>query len=279
MSKHLSVATILAMVVWMAFWSWYLSGEYLYYYNRSHRQAPVFQLQHGSINYAGQEVLSFRPSSALPQLNPEHHRFFIAISGYLRTHPDELLHLSGLCASFERNGTSFEALGLARAEAVKGFLVAAGAPPSRILTESVQVDNLLSVEGQLYGTVLFSFSGLATEGSASLSAWHLLQTEIYELHFPEGRFELQESIEKAQPLLDSLILALKAAPGAWVQLTGYSNSREQDNSLYNLAELRARAVRQYLLTHGLDRKKVEMRYVLHQSPSSKRSKVELKVVQ
>ena len=278
MSKYLSPAAIIAMVVWLAFWSWYLSGEYLTVYGRSLQQAPVFRLQHGQLKYTGQEVFSFKPSTAIPQLNPEHHQLLNSVSRYLRTHPNLYLCLKGLCASFEMNGTSYDDLGLARAEALKGLLVAAGAPPRRILSEAEQFDNLISVEGQLHGAVLFSFSENGWEKPVSFKSFIANQEQArYTLHFPEGRYELQETAEKATPLLDSLIVFVGRRPKSKVLITGFSNSQEEEKTPYNLAELRARAVRQYLLTHGLDRKRVDMRFVLHESNSTDYSKVELKI--
>ncbi len=278
MSKYLSPAAIITMVVWVAFWSWYLSGEYLGCYNRALQQAPVFQIQHGQFRYSGQEVLSFRPSTAIPQLNPEHHQLLGSIGRYLRTHPGLFLHLKGLCAGFEKNATSYEDLGLARAEAVKGLLLAAGAPPRRIFTEAERVDNLISVEGRLHGAVQFYFSEEGRQKPVSLKSFIASQAEkVFTLHFPEGRYELQETLEKAPPLLDSLIVLVDREEGYRLLVTGFSNSIEEQKSLYNLAELRARAVRQYLLTHGLDRRKVDMRFVLHESPSDDFSKVELKI--
>lgn len=266
------------MVVWLALWGWFLSDEYLSCYSQSLQQAPVFRLQHGPFSYSGQEVFSFKPSTALPRLNPEHHRLLSSISGYLRTHPGLLLHLKGFYTNFELNGTAYDNLGLARAEALKGLLVAAGAPPKRIIAAAEQVDNIILVEGNLQGAVQFHFTEAGREQPISLRSFISNQEEkTYTLHFPEGRYELQETLEDAGPLLDSLIALAASQVEMRLLVSGFSNSVEEQKVLYNLAELRARAVRQYLLANGLDRKRVDMRFVWHESPSSDFSKVELNI--
>lgn len=278
MSKYLSPAAGIAMVVWLAFWLWYLSGEYLSCFSKSLQQAPVFQLQHDKLNYSGQEVFSFKPSAAIPIITPVHHQFLKEVGRHLRTHPDLFLHLKGNSASFEKNITEFNELGLARAEALKSLLISAGAPPQRIFTESEQFDNLLSVEGKLYGAVQFHFSADDWEKPVSFKSFISSQkVRVQTLFFPEGRYELQEAKENAVQVLDSLVAQMSSIQKYKLLITGYSNSQEEKKARYNLAELRARAVRQYLLTHGLERQHVDMRFILHESPSRDFSKVELQI--
>lgn len=275
MRNYYSPVSGIALLAWLGGWLWWLSGEYQYCEAKALQQAPQFKLRHGALHYTGEEVISFAPSTAIPRIEPAHYPFLEQVSQYLRTSGDAHLHLTGLCASFEKNRTSFDNLGAARSNAIGSLLVAAGAPPEKISSTGAVFDNLLLHDGSLFGAVLFRFSAEGAQRPVRFQEIPTPEPEDRTLYFPEGRYELYDAKGQAGPVLDSLLDALSANGNFRLDIVGFANSAEAQLSQYNLAALRARSVRYYLFYKGADRRRVNLRFVLHACAQPDYSKVEL----
>ena len=109
----------------------------------------AFTVSDGSFKTSSDQMFSFPQSSDKVTYTTDTKKSFTEIGNYLNDNPNRQLSLSGIFASKEKNNSSFENLGLARAEAVKNLLVSLGGSADNIVTTSQQVDNLSFMDKKL----------------------------------------------------------------------------------------------------------------------------------
>lgn len=184
-----------------------------------------------------------------------------SLANYLSHHPDEVLTLTGTYSTDETNKTVHANLGIARAEALKEFLVGENKNVAEnIKTASQQTDNTLLYTGKWMGGVNFTFSKATAEKEvedtpapnaekASAQAADLIIT------FAQGSYELDKSY---LPKLGELRDYLRSNPSEVATLHGFSQKEEEKVQSGDLAELRAKAVRRYLVDNGVRRKQIKV---------------------
>ncbi len=80
-----------------------------------------------------------------------------SLAGYLMAHPGKELTVVGYYTSIETNATSYQDLGIARAEEIKQYLVGKGVSVEEISTRSEQMDSLPFTLDSLQGGIDFIF--------------------------------------------------------------------------------------------------------------------------
>ena len=80
-----------------------------------------------------------------------------SLAGYLMAHPGKGLTVVGYYTSIETNATSYQDLGIARAEEIKQYLVGKGVSVKEISTTSEQLDSLPFTSDSLRGGINFIF--------------------------------------------------------------------------------------------------------------------------
>jgi len=177
-----------------------------------------------------------------------------SLAAYLRAYPDRKLTVTGLYASSEENKTTFDNLGLARAAALKGYLVQARAPEASISTEAKQVDDLTFLNDSLRGGLGFGFTGTTLnttelakpaaeteEGLAKAEAFKDVFTTM-ELYFPVGKTTFIETPAN-QHFLQEAKKYLAANRDKKLSLTGHTDSEGNDANNLKLSKSRAAAVK------------------------------------
>lgn len=262
MSKLLPSITGVACFFWVSGWTWIFSvGKQAA--TPSPDQTPI-NILIDSLQYQVQQPFSFEFSEATPIIPADLHPALGTISKKLNETPDLTLNISGIYSPQEKNRTSAANLGEARALAIKAILVADGAAADRISISGLVADNLFEVNKKLTGIIYFSFTnqtqGIDNQGVKKLElpaknskAAQLSKSFYYKI----GDYKLAQS---HLPFMKDLTSKLKQNLNATVELTGYSEAEEEAaSSKVNLAEMRALAVRRYLVDHGVRRSQITVK--------------------
>ncbi len=242
-----------ACILWIAGWTYWFSGEL------DQRREPTvgldssFSIAHNEFSVTSAEVFYFNPSESFPSIPESNQPVFQSLAIYLAKNQSVTLTLTGTYNREEQNLSEFQNLGLARAEALKNILVEKGAPKENILTKSLAANNFFQSHGKMIGGVYFLFAEKTaattpTEPSvAENSAFrHVFFYDINEYGLKK----------KNLPYLDSLRNYLRSEPSKKVVITGYSEQDEEESTSLKLAEMRAKAVRRYLVDNGVRRKQI-----------------------
>ncbi len=225
----------------------------------------AFSVSDGNFKTSSDQMFSFPQSSDKVSYTTDTKKSFISIGKYLNENPNRQLSLSGIFASKEKNNSSFENLGLARAEAVKNLLVSLGGNTDNISTASQQVDNLSFMDKKLYGGVNFLFEekvanaeSLGDGSDAEVDAGSGVGTGALTLMFEESQVSYEPTSDLNEHM-DYLRSYVDANPGATIIVTGHTDNQGSLESKMKIAEKRARKVRRILRNNGFASKQVEWR--------------------
>lgn len=272
MSKLLPAISGVACFLWVSGWTWIFSEG---------KQATTPSPNHTPINifidkaqYQVQHPFSFNFSEATPIIAEDLHPALHSIVEKLEGDPHSILKIIGVYSPFEGNKTSFQNLGLARAEAVKSLLISSGAVNMDMETAGMMAENLFEVDGKLTGVIYFDF--IEQKADNQLVEKEEIKSKIRKsvsstksFYYKYGDYK----VEKGNiAFLKSLASDLKKDGGRTVEVTGYSAPEEEAaSSSIDLAEMRALAVRRYLVDHGVRREKI----IVGAKPSMAKSSSEM----
>jgi OmpA-OmpF porin, OOP family len=283
MSKLLPALTGVACFLWVSGWTWIISDGKQATNNRSN-QMPT-QVFLDSMQYEVQHPFAFEYGDATPIIAENLLPAIKSINKKLAAKQINGLKIIGIYSPMEKNETSFPNLGLARAESVKAILLAGGATEDKFETIGLETANLFKTGGKLTGAIYFSFSEQGIESrpvadDAQKDDEKETGDEDEELGPATGAASFyykygDYKVEKHHvPFLKSLVKTLKNQPGTRLLLTGYSGVEEEtESSSINLAELRALAIRRYLVDHGVRRAQIDV----NAKPSMARTSKEMVV--
>ncbi|MEK7255967.1 MAG: OmpA family protein, partial [Bacteroidota bacterium] len=297
MSKYLAPLLGIACLLWLAVWTWQLTDSYREE-TAGNAGAPGFSVSGEGFKFDAARSFSFPFSSADPDLPEDNDTLFQAVADFLSQHPELQLTLTGNYAKTERNKTPYPNLGLARAEAIKSALLKKGVSEGSILTIGIQVDNVLVAGDQMLGGVFFTFfekegesQAVPTEISEAIAvepvpasqpsepapekSSSVQSADVKTLHFPSGEYKLEDAGTAAKTTLDKLRALLRSNPTKRLLITAYASTEEEKVPNSDLAEMRARNVRRYLIDNGVRRSQVEMKFHTISASGSAGRRVEL----
>jgi OOP family OmpA-OmpF porin len=198
--------------------------------------------------------------------------------------PKSSLKIIGVYSPMEENETSFPNLGIARAEAVKSILASSGADADQVGTVGLESANLFQSGDKLTGVIFFSFSNqdaadyqaVAMESEEEAEDEELEEfSDAQSFYYKYGDYKVEKH---HVPFLKSLVKTINAQPNIKVVLTGYSaHEEEAESSRINLAEMRAMAIRRYLVDHGVRRAQIEVKAKPSMARNSKEMIVSIQV--
>lgn len=190
--------------------------------------------------------LKFLRNGATPITAQDIEAKFPDIAAYLKNNAHKKLEVIGLYAADEKNTTTFENLGLARADALKQKLVKAGIVDTLILTKAQLQNGLSFYKDTLYGGIDFNF-------------WKkmLVKAEDAKKLF-EPRpvyFETGKSVIKTdaalQKYFEDLKLYLVEEPNSKLVLTGHTDDTGLADKNLVLGKARAEQVKGQIAKMGI----------------------------
>ncbi len=163
-----------------------------------------------------------------------------SLASYLKVNPARKTTITGLYSSVEKNATSFADLGLARADAIKQYLVKAGVPAAQLGTASRMVDLAFSPDDSTHG-MEFGFVGLQVPQTNQALADAEIHTTVFEpmdLYFPSGSADYIKTTENGKFLVEAKKF-LAENKNEKLLLTGYADNVGPENSNLILSQQRA----------------------------------------
>ena len=176
----------------------------------------------------------------------------VKLKDYLLANPLKDVDITGYYRNDETNNSAFPNLGLARANAVKNYLVTQGVPSKQIdihgeLNDSINPDETNTLFGPLkFGMVTFEEG--ATDESLAAACDSIRKNPIV-LYFKTGAAQISLTAEQRQKIADISRCVDKL--GVKVQVVGHTDNTGDANKNMTLGLGRADFAKQYLISNGI----------------------------
>ena len=169
---------------------------------------------------------------------------------HCKQHPNKKLRIEGVYSGIEKNDSQFPNLGIARAEAIKDYLVKQGVPADQILTVARKDDKLTFNNGKLNGGINMSM----IDGAPALVVKDG-DKEVLNIaeNFTFKKSKLEPTIpDGVQKGMGTIATYLKNTPDRQLQVIGYYNEAEKNPTKFdNLGLARADFIKQKLVAAGI----------------------------
>ncbi|MCP1382985.1 OmpA family protein [Runella salmonicolor] len=175
-----------------------------------------------------------------------------SLAAYLKVNSGRKLTITGLYSSVEQNTTSFPDLGLARADALKQYLVQAGVPGSQLVTASKLIDLTFSADDSTHG-MEFGFDSLMipkTEEALAAAEKYENVFKTMDLYFKTAKADYIKTPEN-EKFIEEAIKYLAANKDKKLALTGHTDNDGTDETNLKLSKIRAGSVKALLMKRGI----------------------------
>lgn len=186
---------------------------------------------------------------------------FADLVSYLKANPSKSLTLNGHYTASETNNTSFDNLGLARADELKGYLIGLGAPAAQFLTGSVLKSSLETNDNKVYGGMDYIFGTMAGGRSISIQdGADFTAMDDDNLVFGMSTTDYNKPLsDKVNGVFEKTADYLKANANRGIKITGlYTDQEEYKGILPNLGMGRANEIKGILTDMGVSSKQIEL---------------------
>jgi len=180
---------------------------------------------------------------------------------FLASNPKQKITITGYATADETNSTSFENLGLARANDVKNYFVSEGLSEKQFITKGEIIDKWKMSEDTLLGPADYTFETIdSTSAATPNDEWSALKDKINAdpliLHFNTNQSrETLSSLEK-QKVAD-IIKYTEHVKDAVVLAVGHSDNVGNRDSNIVLGQKRAEFSKNYLSKNGINQARIE----------------------
>lgn len=185
------------------------------------------------------------------------------LATYLKSNPKKTLLINGFYSPDEKNGSMFDNLGIARADALRELISKLGVDKDRIKIGSKREPNIPFVNGKSEGGFEFGITGDDNTLMARLPAFTVTDGQDIIAESNEG---IKFANSSADPVIgDNAALALsklseyiQPQQERELQVLGFYTSKEKNNTKFdNLGIARANAIKQELINeYGLSASKI-----------------------
>lgn len=215
-----------------------------------------FILNGSGINFRTGDNLKFLKNSA-SLLTPISDSVGIGIENlkrFLAANPKQKVIITGFAISDETNNSTFENLGLARANEVKNYFISKGLAANKFDTKGEIIKNWKMIADTLIGPVEYKFPALDTITAVS-NEWNTLKEKINSdpliLHFNTNKASDNLSTVEKQKVTD-ILEYLKNVKDATVLIVGHSDNVGNRDANVVLGQKRAEFSKDYLVKNGID---------------------------
>lgn len=212
-----------------------------------------FSVEHGDFNLEVNDNFNFdrsNPSFNLPVSNKVENGI-AQLQSHLDNNPIKVVNITGYYRSDEANGTAFPNLGMARANAVKNYLVSKGIASSQTNINGSLMDDYVDDNGVLKGPIAYEMTQLAENQEELLNA---LRTEIIEdpllLYFNTGEASIVLDAQQRQKIA-RIANYLDKVEDAKCLVTGHSDNVGSRATNIRLGQERADFAKAYLIQNGI----------------------------
>lgn len=168
--------------------------------------------------------------------------------------------INGLYNSTEENNSIFPDLGIARATAVKNYLISKGIPENKIVISSSLTEDLKKVGDTITNSISYDLISPNTLNKNNTNNWETLKAEInanpVRLYFNTGQSSINLSQEDKEKL-GRIIQYTNNVEGSKILITGHTdNTTGPNNTNEYYSAKRAQFAKQYLVSNGISVAKI-----------------------
>jgi len=215
-----------------------------------------FILNGSGIDYHTNDNIKFLKSSPTALL-PVGDSVSIGIQNlktFLIANPKQKITVTGYATSDETNTTTFENLGLARANDIKKYFVSQGLPDTQLTTKGEVIDKWQTKKDTLFGPVKYAFE--APEAAPAVTdEWVILKEKIngdpLVLHFNTNKASDKLTAPEKEKVAD-LVKYMEHVKEAVIVAVGHSDNVGNRDSNVALGQKRAEFTKNYLSKNGVD---------------------------
>lgn len=220
-----------------------------------------FVLNGPGINYQTNDNLKFLKNSA-KLVMPVSDSITTGIDNlqkFLEANPKQKITITGYATSDETNSTTFENLGLARANDVKNYFVSKGLLENQFSTKGTIIDKWKMSADTLLGPAEYAFETIDSTATAN-DEWSVLKAKINAdpliLHFSTNKSREKLTEAEKQKVADIAKYA-ENVKDAVVVVVGHSDNVGNRDSNIILGQKRADFSKDYLAKNGIDNTRIE----------------------
>ncbi|MDA6068927.1 OmpA family protein [Flavobacterium sp. AC] len=174
---------------------------------------------------------------------------------FLIANPKQKITITGYATSDEKNTTSFENLGLARANDIKKYFVSKGLLASQFDTKGTITDKWKTSSDTLLGPAEYKFEALEAAPAVSTDEWVILKDKINGdpliLHFNTNKSSDKLTDVEKQKVAD-LVKYMEHVKDALILAVGHTDDVGNRDSNVALGQKRAEFSKNYLSKKGID---------------------------
>lgn len=219
-----------------------------------------FILNGSGIDFRTGDNLKFLKNSAA-LLTPVSDSIGIGIDNlktFLAANSKQKVIITGFAISDETNNSTFENLGLARANEVKNYFISKGLTAGQIDTKGEIIKNWKMISDTLIGPVEYKFPALDTTMAVN-DEWNTLKEKINSdpltLHFNTNKASDNLNTVEKQKVTD-ILEYLKNVKDATVLIVGHSDNVGNREANVVLGQKRAEFSKNYLVKNGIDAERI-----------------------
>ncbi|WP_281632661.1 OmpA family protein [Flavobacterium luteolum] len=220
-----------------------------------------FVLNGPGINYQTNDNLKFLKNSAklIMPVSDSVTTGLDNLKKFLEANPKQKITITGYATSDETNSTTFENLGLARANDVKNYFVSKGLLENQFSTKGTIIDKWKMSGDTLLGPAEYLFEAIDTTAAPN-DEWSALKAKINAdpliLHFNTNKSSEKLSAAEKQKVTDIAKYA-ENVKDAVIVVIGHSDNVGNRDSNIVLAQKRADFSKDYLSKNGIDNTRIE----------------------
>jgi OmpA-OmpF porin, OOP family len=215
---------------------------------------PGFAVSDSNWALSSEDNLRFAKSGSTPVFSTEVTKILDSLSVYAKNHPGKTITVTGHYKADERNNSSFDNLGLARADELKKWLVNKGLPDKNIITQSQLDDGLIfSPADTLVGGISLAFHNI------SLPVQESVKDDLFEprtVYFNTGKNTLSINAD-LKNYLEKVKEYLQNHADKKLSVTGYTDNAGDAEKNMQLSARRAAFVKDELIKKGIEGAKIE----------------------
>jgi OmpA-OmpF porin, OOP family len=215
---------------------------------------PGFSISDSNLNLSTSSNLKFSQSGYIPVLPVEMNSILDSVVAYCKNHTDKKITVTGHYKADEKNSSTFENLGLARADEIKKWMVSKGLPDSTITIQS-QLNNDLAFTAAdtLVGGISMMINNPVVATTTALKDDLFAPRTIY---FETGKSNLYVNAE-LKNYLQQANTYLQAHADKKLLVTGYTDNVGKPEINIQLSAGRAEFVKNELIKQGITVEKME----------------------
>lgn len=178
------------------------------------------------------------------------------LQAFLGENGGKVMNITGYYQSDETNSSAFPNLGLARANAVKNYLVEKGVSSTQINTFGQLRDEMVPKDNVYLGPVSYSLEGESADAADDLKAlYDKIKANPLVLYFDTAEASISLTDEQRQKFAD-ISRYLDKVEGSSCNVVGHTDNTGRADSNRRLGQGRADFAKEYLAKNGIPGAKI-----------------------